>query len=105
MINAFIMKENLQSILNDSKPVLVDFFAEWCGPCKVQAPVLKEVKTDIGDSIRILKIDVDKSPAIAQQYQVSSIPTLILFRNGQPIWRQTGVASKQQLVNVIKQHI
>lgn len=98
------MKENLQSILNDSKPVLVDFFAEWCGPCKVQAPVLKEVKTDIGDSIRILKIDVDKSPAIAQQYQVSSIPTLILFRNGQPIWRQTGVASKQQLVNVIKQH-
>jgi thioredoxin 1 len=105
MINAFIMKENLQSILNDSKPVLVDFFAEWCGPCKVQAPVLKEVKSDIGDSVRILKIDVDKSPAIAQQYQVSSIPTLILFRNGQPIWRQTGVASKQQLVNVIKQHI
>jgi thioredoxin 1 len=99
------MKENLQSILNDSKPVLVDFFAEWCGPCKVQAPVLKEVKSDIGDSVRILKIDVDKSPAIAQQYQVSSIPTLILFRNGQPIWRQTGVASKQQLVNVLKQHI
>jgi len=99
------MKENLQSILNDSKPVLVDFFAEWCGPCKVQAPVLKEVKSDIGDSIRILKVDVDKSPAFAQQYQVSSIPTLILFRNGQPIWRQTGVASKQQLVNVIKQHI
>lgn len=99
------MKENLQSILNDSKPVLVDFFAEWCGPCKVQAPVLKEVKSDIGDSIRILKIDVDKSPAIAQQYQVSSIPTLILFKNGQPIWRQTGVASKQQLVEVLKQHI
>ena len=99
------MKENLQSILNDSKPVLVDFFAEWCGPCKVQAPVLKEVKSDIGDSVRILKIDVDKSPAIAQQYQVSSIPTLILFRNGQPVWRQTGVASKQQLVNVLKQHI
>ena len=99
------MKENLQSILNDSKPVLVDFFAEWCGPCKVQAPVLKEVKSDIGDSVRILKIDVDKSPAIARQYQVSSIPTLILFRNGQPIWRQTGVASKQQLVNVLKQHL
>jgi thioredoxin 1 len=99
------MKENLQSILNDSKPVLVDFFAEWCGPCKVQAPVLTDVKSDIGDSVRILKIDVDKSPAIAQQYQVSSIPTLILFRNGQPIWRQTGVASKQQLVDVLKQHI
>ena len=99
------MKENLQNILNDDKPVLIDFFAEWCGPCKVQAPVLKEVKSDIGDSVRILKIDVDKSPAIAQQYQVSSIPTLILFRNGQPIWRQTGVASKKQLVDVIKQYI
>lgn len=99
------MKENLQSILNDSKPVLVDFFAEWCGPCKVQAPVLKEVKTDVGDSVRILKIDVDKSPAIAQQFQVSGVPTLILFSNGQPVWRQSGVASRKQLVDIIKQHI
>ena len=105
MVKSFIMKESLHTILNDDKPVLVDFFAEWCGPCKVQAPVLKEVKTDVGDLVRIIKIDVDKSPAIAQQYQVSGVPTLILFRKGQPIWRQSGVASKKQLVDVIKQHI
>lgn len=97
------MKESLQSILNDNKPVLVDFFAEWCGPCKVQGPVLKEVKSEIGDNVRIIKIDVDKSPAIAQQYQISGVPTLILFRNGQPVWRQSGVVSKRQLVEVIRQ--
>lgn len=99
------MKESFHSILNDSKPVLVDFFAEWCGPCKTQAPVLKEVKSEIGDKVRIIKIDVDKSPAIAQQYQVSSIPTLILFRNGQAIWRQSGLATRKQLVDVIRQHV
>lgn len=99
------MKESLHSILTDSKPVLVDFFAEWCGPCKVQAPVLKEVKSEIGDKVRIIKIDVDKSPAIAQQYQVSGVPTLILFRNGQPVWRQSGVATRKQLVDVIKGHM
>lgn len=99
------MKENLHSVLNDSKPVLVDFFADWCGPCKVQAPVLKEVKSEIGDKVRIIKIDVDKSPAIAQQYQVSGIPTLILFMNGQPVWRQSGVATRKQLIDVIRGHI
>jgi thioredoxin 1 len=99
------MKENLQAVLNDDKPVLVDFFAEWCGPCKVQAPVLKDVKSEIGDIARIIKIDVDKSPAIAQAYQVQGVPTLILFRNGQPVWRQAGVASKKQLVDLIKQHV
>lgn len=99
------MKERFDSILNDSKPVLVDFFAEWCGPCKTQAPVLKEVKSEIGDKVRIIKIDVDKSPAVARQYQVSSIPTLILFRNGEVIWRQSGLATRKQLVDVIRQHI
>ena len=99
------MKESFLSILNDSKPVLVDFFAEWCGPCKTQAPVLKEVKSEIGDKVRIIKIDVDKSPVIAQQYQVSSIPTLILFRNGQVLWRQSGLATRKQLVDVIRQHV
>jgi len=99
------MKENLHSVLNDSKPVLVDFYAEWCGPCKMQAPVLKEVKSEIGDKVRIIKIDVDKSPVIAQQFQVSGVPTLILFRNGQPIWRQSGLATRKQLVDVIRQHM
>ncbi len=99
------MSENFQSLLKSDKPVLVDFFAEWCGPCKVQAPVLKEVKSEIGESARIIKIDVDKSPAIAQAYQISGVPTLILFRNGRPVWRQSGVASKKQLVDLIKQHV
>ena len=99
------MKESLTNILNDSKPVLVDFYADWCGPCKVQAPVLKEVKSDIGDQVRIIKIDVDRSPAVAQQYSVSGIPTLILFKNGQPVWRQSGVATRKQLVEVLRQHI
>jgi thioredoxin 1 len=98
------MKESLQNVLNDNKPVLVDFFAEWCGPCKAQAPVLKEVKSEIGDNVRIIKIDVDKSPAVAQQYQISGVPTLILFRNGRPVWRQSGVVSRKQLVEVIRQH-
>jgi thioredoxin 1 len=98
------MKESLQTVLNDNKPVLVDFFAEWCGPCKAQAPVLKEVKSAIGDNVRIIKIDVDKSPAIAQQYQISGVPTLIRFRNGRPVWRQSGVVSKGQLVEVIQAH-
>ncbi|WP_205511011.1 thioredoxin [Longitalea arenae] len=99
------MNENLQTILNDSKPVLVDFFAEWCGPCKMQAPVLKEVKSEVGDKVRIIKIDVDRSPAIAQQYQISGVPTLILFRNGQPVWRQSGLASRKQLVDLLQQHV
>lgn len=98
------MKESLQRVLNDNKPVLVDFFAEWCGPCKAQAPVLKEVKSEIGDNVRIIKIDVDKSPAIAQQFQISGVPTLVLFRNGRPVWRQSGVATRKQLVDLIRQH-
>ncbi|WP_207510984.1 thioredoxin [Longitalea luteola] len=99
------MKENFLNILNDSKPVLVDFFAEWCGPCKMQAPVLQEVKSIVGDKVRIIKIDVDRSPAVAQQYQISGVPTLILFRNGQPVWRQSGLASKKQLVDLIQQYV
>ena len=98
------MKEPLNNIINDSKPVLIDFFAEWCGPCKVQAPILKEVKTEIGEQVRIIKIDVDRSPAIAQQYAVSGVPTLILFVKGQPVWRQSGVANRMQLIDVIRQY-
>jgi thioredoxin 1 len=89
-------------IIQADKPVLVDFFAEWCGPCKMMAPILKDVKKDVGDAIAIIKVDVDKSPQAAQAYQVQGVPTLILFKNGKPLWRQSGVVSKAALVEVVK---
>lgn len=89
-------------IIQSDKPVLVDFFAEWCGPCKMMAPVLKEVKKELGESVTIIKVDVDKSPNAAHEYQVQGVPTLILFKNGKPLWRQSGVVPKAGLVGVIK---
>ena len=78
-------------------PVLVDFYADWCGPCKTMAPILEQVAAQHRGKLRIIKIDVDRNPAVAQQYRVQSIPTLILFRQGQPVWRQAGVVPGPQL--------
>jgi thioredoxin 1 len=89
-------------MIQSNKPVLVDFSAEWCGPCKMMAPILKELKKDIGDTASIIKVDVDKNPQAASAYQVQSVPTLILFKNGQSIWRQTGVVQKSGLLGIIK---
>jgi thioredoxin len=89
-------------IIQSDKTVLVDFSAEWCGPCKMMAPILKDVKKEVGDSVTILKVDVDKSPKAASDYQVQGVPTLILFKNGKLLWRQSGVMSKAGLVSVIK---
>jgi thioredoxin 1 len=89
-------------IIHSDKPVLVDFFAEWCGPCKMMAPILAAVKKEVGDAVTIIKVDVDKSPQAAQEYQVQGVPTLILFKNGKPLWRQSGVVPKAGLVGVIK---
>jgi len=91
-------------IIADKKPVLVDFFAEWCGPCKTMAPILKEVKDTVGDSITIIKLDVDKNPQVASAYQIQSIPTLILFKEGNIMWRKMGIVSKSNLIQLIQQH-
>ena len=88
-------------MIQSEKPVLVDFFAEWCGPCKTMAPILKEVKEAIGDTASILKVDVDKNPQSAQEFQVQGVPTLILFKKGKIVWRQSGVVQKNGLVSII----
>lgn len=98
------MKSNFKDLINSETPVLVDFFAEWCGPCKSMAPILKEVKTELGEQIKILKIDVDKNQPLAAQYQVRGVPTMILFKEGKQLWRESGVLQKTDLVSIIKQH-
>ncbi|RAJ16398.1 thioredoxin [Olleya aquimaris] len=89
-------------IINKDIPVLVDFFATWCGPCKTLSPILKEVKDDLGEGVSIIKIDVDKNQALASKYQVRGVPTMILFKNGKQVWRQSGVLQKNDIINIIK---
>ncbi|HOG67067.1 MAG TPA: thioredoxin [Bacteroidales bacterium] len=94
--------ETFNDIIKGTKPVLVDFSAEWCGPCKMMAPILKEVSQKIGNRARIIKIDVDRNPAVARKYQIVSVPTLIVFRNGQIQFRQSGVMQAIQLVALLE---
>lgn len=95
------MKGNFESLINDTKPVIVDFHALWCGPCKAQSPVLKDVAVELGDRVRVLKIDVDQNPAIASKYNIQSVPTLMIFQQGQIKYRQAGVHTKAQLMQVL----
>ncbi len=95
-------RETFGELIQGDTPVLVDFFAEWCGPCKMMKPILQELHEKMGESLRIIKIDIDKSPAAAGMYQVQSVPTLILFRRGKIIWRQSGVVPSAQLEKIIQ---
>ncbi len=98
------MKGNFQDLIQSDKPVLVDFFATWCQPCKIQAPILEQISSEMGDRIKVIKIDVDKNPQIAQMYQIQGVPTLAIFKNGNMVWRNSGVHSKEQLKSILIQH-
>lgn len=95
------MKSNFNTIVNSKTPALVDFYADWCGPCKMLAPILKQVKEVLGDKIKIIKIDVDKNQPLAAKYQVKGVPTMLLFKNGKQVWRQSGVLQKEEIIKVI----
>ncbi len=94
-----------QEIVNSDKPVLVDFAAEWCGPCKMMKPILKDLKNQMGDDITIITVDVDRNQAAAAQYNIRSVPTLMIFKKGESLWRQSGVLQDGQLQSILKQYL
>ena len=98
------MAASFQELIQSGKTVLVDFSAEWCGPCKMMAPILKQTKEALGDKATIIKIDIDKNRSVAEQFQIRSVPTLMLFKNGQVLWRQSGVVPFKTLLETVQQH-
>lgn len=96
---------SFQEMINDETPLLVDFSAEWCGPCKMMAPILKEVAGQMGEAVRIIKVDVDKNPQAAAAYQIQGVPTLILFQKGKQLWRKSGVLQASELVSIVKANV
>lgn len=97
--------EKFEEVIKSPTPVLVDFFAEWCGPCKAMKPILEDVKARVGDKARIIKVDIDKYQALAAQYGIQSVPTLIIFKNGENIWRQSGMMPADDLVELLNKNM
>jgi thioredoxin 1 len=100
-IKTLKMSNSFENIIKSEKPVLIDFSATWCGPCKMLAPILKQVKDSLGERVAIFKIDVDKNQELASKYQVRGVPTMILFQNGKQLWRQSGVLTKDEIIKTI----
>jgi thioredoxin 1 len=105
MENTETQKKSFSELIKGETPVLVDFYADWCGPCKMMPPILKQLKSEMGDSINIIKIDTEKNPDVAIRYQVRGIPNLILFYQGQVLWQQAGVVRMPQLKQIIEQKL
>ncbi|HJR99878.1 MAG TPA: thioredoxin [Flavobacterium sp.] len=99
------MNIKFNTLINENQLVLVDFYADWCGPCKTMSPILHEVKTILKDEIRIIKINVDQYQDLANEFSVRGVPTLILFKQGKMLWRQSGVLSSKDLVSIVKEHL
>ena len=99
------MNGKFLNIINSDKPVLVDFYADWCGPCKQMPSILKDVKSELKENVRIIKVNVDKNPFIATEYQIKNIPTIIIFKKGKPCWTGVGLQQASELKSVLKQHI
>ncbi|GEM53079.1 thioredoxin [Empedobacter brevis] len=94
-----------EEIISSDKPVLLDFFATWCGPCQMMGPILQQVKEELGDDVKILKVDVDKYQDLAARYQVQGVPTFAVFKNGELLWKESGARPKEQLVEIVKKYI
>tara|TARA_B100000780_G_scaffold261227_1_gene213531 strand:- start:776 stop:1072 length:297 start_codon:yes stop_codon:yes gene_type:complete len=93
---------DFRTIVASNKPVLIDFFAEWCGPCKTLAPILKEVAKEMGEKVKVIKIDIDKNPTLAQKLNVRGVPTLMIYKEESLLWRQSGIVPKTQLIKALK---